>query len=405
MLDHLTQTYTGLALTPTATTTPAGLTVNLTNAPQINANSYLVTATISDTNYTGSATATFVILPATALVVVTDPNVMWTGSPQSATINTTPSGLAYTATYTGTGQTTYTASTTPPTDPGTYAVSVNVTDQNYFGSVGAGTLTINNTDATTPSTVNPLYDFTAKSASTDATVVFDTVSTRGITSISTVAAPAPVDTTKYKLSSSPVYYDLATNAGFTGNILVCLVYTADNFLKPANLVLLHYNSGTHEWDTTASTVDQPHTKVCGAVTSVSPFTVVENISTTTTLTVDIASPTYGTQITLTAAVTPSDATGTVRFYDGGNALGSPVSVSGGQAQLQTSALTGGSHSITATYVPASYYNGSTSATVSVIVKKANATITVTPYSVTYDGNPHTATGTATGVGGADLSSS
>ncbi len=37
------------------------------------------------------------------------------------------------------------------------------------------------------------------------------------------------------------------------------------------------------------------------------------------------------------------------------------------------------------------------------ISKANATISVTPYSVTYDGNPHTATGTAKGVNGESLS--
>src|SRR5439155_680608 len=37
------------------------------------------------------------------------------------------------------------------------------------------------------------------------------------------------------------------------------------------------------------------------------------------------------------------------------------------------------------------------------ITKATATITVTPYDVTYDANPHTATGAATGVGGVDLS--
>src|SRR5439155_24641988 len=41
--------------------------------------------------------------------------------------------------------------------------------------------------------------------------------------------------------------------------------------------------------------------------------------------------------------------------------------------------------------------------VTIDVGKANPVITVTPYSVTYDGNAHTATGTATGVAGADLS--
>jgi len=47
----------------------------------------------------------------------------------------------------------------------------------------------------------------------------------------------------------------------------------------------------------------------------------------------------------------------------------------------------------------------TSGTVHDIIDKANATINVTPYHVTYDANPHTVTGTATGVGGADLSAS
>ena len=47
----------------------------------------------------------------------------------------------------------------------------------------------------------------------------------------------------------------------------------------------------------------------------------------------------------------------------------------------------------------------TSGTVNDAIAKADATINVTPYHVTYDANPHTATGTATGVGGVDLSAS
>ena len=42
--------------------------------------------------------------------------------------------------------------------------------------------------------------------------------------------------------------------------------------------------------------------------------------------------------------------------------------------------------------------------VAIDISKANAVISVTPYSVTYDGTSHTATGTATGVGGVDLGS-
>src|SRR4029450_9267600 len=42
------------------------------------------------------------------------------------------------------------------------------------------------------------------------------------------------------------------------------------------------------------------------------------------------------------------------------------------------------------------YNN-TSGTVNDVINKANATINVTPYNVTYTGTAHTATGTATGV--------
>ena len=68
-LSNLSQTYDGTAKSVTATTTPSGLTVNLTyngstNAPT-NAGSYTVIGTINDANYQGSATNTLVINNAT----------------------------------------------------------------------------------------------------------------------------------------------------------------------------------------------------------------------------------------------------------------------------------------------------------------------------------------------------
>ena len=50
------------------------------------------------------------------------------------------------------------------------------------------------------------------------------------------------------------------------------------------------------------------------------------------------------------------------------------------------------------------YNAAGSVQQTLTVSKATATITVTPYAVIYDGNAHTATGTATGVGSANLNS-
>ncbi len=64
-LGNLSQTYDGTAKSVTATTTPSGLTVNITyngsaNAPT-NAGSYTVIGTIADANYQGSATNTLAI--------------------------------------------------------------------------------------------------------------------------------------------------------------------------------------------------------------------------------------------------------------------------------------------------------------------------------------------------------
>ena len=55
-----------------------------------------------------------------------------------------------------------------------------------------------------------------------------------------------------------------------------------------------------------------------------------------------------------------------------------------------------------TFAGSTNYN-STSGTTSNNIAKANAIINVTPYDVTYDGNSHTSTGTATGINSEDLS--
>jgi alpha-tubulin suppressor-like RCC1 family protein len=60
-LANLTQTYTGSPLSPTATTIPPGLAVTWTGAPQTNAGSYPVIATINNPAFSGSQAGTFTI--------------------------------------------------------------------------------------------------------------------------------------------------------------------------------------------------------------------------------------------------------------------------------------------------------------------------------------------------------
>ena len=79
-LSNMTQTYDGSAKTPTATTTPSGLTVTYTyngttTAPSA-PGSYAIVATISDANYQGSTTGTMVILAKQSLSLVSGWNLV-----------------------------------------------------------------------------------------------------------------------------------------------------------------------------------------------------------------------------------------------------------------------------------------------------------------------------------------
>ena len=134
-LSDLTKTYTGGSLTPTATTIPSGLAIDWTNAPQTNAGSYAVTATVNDTNYDGSAIDTFVINKAPATVSLSDLTKAYTGSSLTPTVTTIPSGLAIDWTN------------APQTNAGSYAVTATVNDVNYAGSA-IDTFVINKAPAT-----------------------------------------------------------------------------------------------------------------------------------------------------------------------------------------------------------------------------------------------------------------
>ncbi len=89
---------------------------------------------------------------------------------------------------------------------------------------------------------------------------------------------------------------------------------------------------------------------------------------------------FGQPVTFTANVTiigvAGSPTGTVQFQDGGSNLGAPVTLSSGSASLLTSALTAGTHSITAVYNPDSGFASSTGSLPTQTVNQANTTTMV-----------------------------
>ena len=105
-LGNLNRTYSGSPLSPTVTTNPAGLSVSLSGAPQTNAGTYPVTATVTNPNYTGAASGTFVIAKAAqpALVLTAMPTSIPSGGGAGATLTVT-GGIGGAVTYAATGST------------------------------------------------------------------------------------------------------------------------------------------------------------------------------------------------------------------------------------------------------------------------------------------------------------
>jgi hypothetical protein len=134
-LSNLSQSYTGSPLMPTAATSPPNLAMVWTNAPQTNAGSYAVAATINDLNYQGTTSGSFDVQKATATVELNNLTQTYTGSPLMPTAATSPPNLAMVWTN------------APQTNTGSYAVAATVNDVNYQGTTG-GTFDIQKATAT-----------------------------------------------------------------------------------------------------------------------------------------------------------------------------------------------------------------------------------------------------------------
>jgi hypothetical protein len=132
-------------------------------------------------------------------------------------------------------------------------------------------------------------------------------------------------------------------------------------------------------------------------TGSTPFTV-NPIPTTTTFGISPSgSEPYGTQETLSASISPADATGSVQFEVGGNPFGSSVAVTGGGAQLVTTTLPVGTDSLSAVFSGTGNYGGSpsTSTNFTVTAAQTNTTLDVSPASPQVYGTQETLTATIT----------
>lgn len=136
-LTNLSQNYTSSPVTPTVTTFPAGLNVDVTYngspTPPTAIGSYTVVATVNDATYQGSATGTLTINQVPVSITLGNLYQTYDGTPKAVSVSTDPPGPAVVITYDG--------SLTPPNAAGTYSVLASVNDPNFRGSTSA-TLTV-----------------------------------------------------------------------------------------------------------------------------------------------------------------------------------------------------------------------------------------------------------------------
>ena len=322
----------------------SGGTASLTTA-NLTVGSHSITATYSgDPNFSGS----------TSSVLTQTVNKASTTTALTSSLNASTYG----------DQVTFTATVSPSSGP-TGSV------QFFDGATSLGTMTLSGGTAslTTATLTGGTHSITAtyggntSFASSTSSAVSQTVNQASTTTALTSSLNPSVFGQQVTFTAT-----VSPSSGATG--------TVQFFDGGTSLGTAGVSGGTASLTTAILTVG-PHsitasyggnTNFTGSTASALTQTVNE-ANTTTALTSSLNPSTYGQQVTFTATVSPSGATGAVQFFDGNTSLGT-VTLIGGSASLATATLTGGTHSITASYGGNASFTVSTSSAVTQVVNQA-----------------------------------
>jgi uncharacterized delta-60 repeat protein len=415
----------------------------LASAP-VDAGTYTVMATYGgDLDYLSSgATATYTIAQATANISVTAANATYDAMAQGASASVTGVGgvsleaatLTY---YVGTS-----ASGTPlasaPVDAGTYTVLASYAgDADYLPGTAAATYAIGQAAPTISLTAaNTTYDGTAQGASAPVTgVIGESLGSASLTyyagssASGTPLASVPVDAGTYSVVASYAGNTDYTSASATATYTVGQATPNISITAPSATYdgtphgasapvtgVIGENLGTASlmYYAAASATGTP---LASAPVDAGTYTVLASYAGDTDYTSASATATYAiSQATPSLTITAANAT-----YDG-TAHGASAPVTGvGGVSLGSASLVyyaGSSASGTplgsvpvdaGTYTVSASYGGSmdytaASATATYAIAQATPSISIGAPNAVYDGNPHGATATVSGVGGVNLGS-
>jgi parallel beta-helix repeat protein len=120
----------------------------------------------------------------------------------------------------------------------------------------------------TPASSSPGDDVQITAGNCDMT--FDDVTSAGDTTV-TVTDEGTDPPSGFQVAGQ--YYDISTTAGFTGTVEICINYEQGDLTDEdeQNLVMLHYNTSTNNWENVTTSLDTENNIICGEVTGFSEF--------------------------------------------------------------------------------------------------------------------------------------
>ncbi|WP_406694032.1 Ig-like domain-containing protein [Singulisphaera sp. Ch08] len=258
----------------------------------------------------------------------------------------------------------------------------------FNGATSLGTATISNGVATLNTTALPLgtssltarYQGDVNYTTSTSAAKIQTVSPATSTSLTANPTSGPFGTT---VTLTATVAPASGTGTLTGNVVFMSGTTPLGTAAVSNGVATLVTS-TIPGGTNSITAQYQGDSNFGGSTSAPVNVTVAKVDTTSALTVSPLNSGLGNPVTLTVTITSTSTSavkpsGTVQFFDGAVAIGTATVSSAGIATLTTSALTLGSHSITAKYAGDGNFNASTSPAVTQNVGQlSTTTLSVTP---------------------------
>ncbi|PYS48327.1 MAG: hypothetical protein DMG13_25810 [Acidobacteria bacterium] len=381
-LGGLTHTYDGLAKSATASS-PDGdviITYDESPTPPTNAGSYAVLASVNNGNYLASVSGTLVISKAAATITLGGLTHTYDGSAKSATVTTSPEGLSgVTIKYDG--------STTAPTQAGSYSVVATLDNTNYDGST-TGTLMISKAATSiTMSNLAQTYDGSAKSATatTNPELSGVTITYNGLTTAinaGSYAVVASLTNPNYEAPNATATMVIAKATTTITLSNLAQTYngspkTATATTNPAGLsgVSITYNGSAAAPSDAASYAVVASLNNANYEPASASDTLVIGKATATIILSNLSQTYDGASKHATAPTTPAGLSGVSITYDG----------------LATEPINAGSYHVVASLNNENYNPVSASGTL--VIGKATATMTLNGLAPTYDGSPKPVTAT------------